>query len=167
MFLKCYDHRCDLWSLGVTIFQLLSSQLPFEITDLGSAYNEIMGKKLEFKSHVWNLISSEAKQFVSQLLQKDPKRRLSAKDAIQHPWLQRAPNIVYLDSDLRESCVNNFIKFRVTNKLQETALSYISNQILYKSLSEDLYSIFKNIDTNGDGLLSRVTSPPFLQKPLV
>jgi len=98
-----YDKRCDLWSLGVTMYILLCGYPPFsgccgqncgwaeggdcQYCQLNLFHN-IQGGKFHFPKTDWARISSNAKDLICKLLVKSAKDRLSARDVLQHAWLQ-------------------------------------------------------------------------------
>merc|ERR1711931_235951 len=97
-----YDKRCDLWSLGVMLYILLCGYPPFSGhcgADCGwnqgqscddcqaNLFNNIQEGRFEFHATEWKHISKGAKDLISGLLIKDARRRLSAGDVLQHPWL--------------------------------------------------------------------------------
>jgi len=83
-----YSNAVDLWSFGVIAYSLLCGYPPFESGNMITLYNKIMKAEYEFKSPDWDLVSDAAKNFVSGLLKVDPDERLSAPEALQHPWLK-------------------------------------------------------------------------------
>jgi len=78
----------DMWSLGVFAFLLLRGAFPFDDdSDLRTLYRQICRKKIQFDDVYWKHISTEAKSFITALLTVNPKERLTARNALQHPWL--------------------------------------------------------------------------------
>jgi calcium-dependent protein kinase len=81
-----YTSQCDMWSLGVVAFALLSGGMPFYGSDSAQRRNIRSGSYF-MKHERWCGISKEAKHFVEGLLSVTPANRLSAQQALEHPWL--------------------------------------------------------------------------------
>jgi len=73
-----YGKECDMWSLGVLLFVLLSGDFPFDGESRTELFDKIQNSKYSFKSEVWANITDEAKHFISKLMTKDPKKRYTA-----------------------------------------------------------------------------------------
>ncbi|NXK93974.1 MYLK protein, partial [Formicarius rufipectus] len=78
----------DMWSVGVICYILLSGESPFQgDTDMETLSN-VTAARWDFEEETFSDISHQAKDFISQLLQKDPRLRLPSAGALLHPWLQ-------------------------------------------------------------------------------
>ncbi|KAK1735644.1 FHA domain-containing CAMK family serine/threonine-protein kinase [Skeletonema marinoi] len=79
-----YGKEIDCWSIGVILFILLSGSPPF---DVSAGFDAVASAKVIFYEDQWKDISSEARNLVRRLLEKDAKKRMSVKDACEHPWI--------------------------------------------------------------------------------
>jgi len=84
-----YSHgSCDLWSLGVIVFILLSGHMPFTGKDDSHLVRAIRSGKYRLDQKRWHHISADAKDFVQRLLIVDTAKRLTTEQAFAHPWLK-------------------------------------------------------------------------------
>jgi len=82
-----YSREVDLWSTGVIMYILLCGYPPFYAEEDDQVFDLIISGKFDFPEAQWKSISSSAKDLISHLLDTDPKKRYTAKQAIQHPWI--------------------------------------------------------------------------------
>eukprot|EP01101_Sappina_pedata_P012037 TRINITY_DN81_c1_g1_i1.p1 TRINITY_DN81_c1_g1~~TRINITY_DN81_c1_g1_i1.p1 ORF type:complete len:317 (-),score=143.89 TRINITY_DN81_c1_g1_i1:122-1018(-) len=82
-----YDKEVDLWSIGVITYILLCGFPPFYDECLNNLFEEIMEARYEFPEEYWGHISEEAKDFVARLLLVNPEQRMTASQALEHPWI--------------------------------------------------------------------------------
>jgi len=84
-----YTHACDLWGAGVVLYVLLGGYPPFYDENEPALFDLIRAGRLRFDDPVWNTISDSAKDLISKLLVVDPAKRLTAEQALAHPWINR------------------------------------------------------------------------------
>jgi len=77
-----YGTKVDIWAVGVIIFELLGGYEPFY------PQSACRTESVVFDARYWTTISDAAKNFISNLLARHPEQRLSASDALDHPWLR-------------------------------------------------------------------------------
>lgn len=95
---KDYGPPVDLWACGVLFYISLSSQLPFAGIEVEEYFENVLANDVEFPDDIWNDISREAQDFIRRLMERDPAKRLTAKEALHHRWLVDA-NIESVEND--------------------------------------------------------------------
>jgi len=82
-----YGVKADVWSLGVILFIMLSGYPPFQDDDRQKLFRKIIKGKYEMVESRWGDVSDEAKDLVIRLLTKDPAKRPSSAEVLEHKWL--------------------------------------------------------------------------------
>jgi serine/threonine protein kinase len=86
-----YSFECDIWSLGVLMYEFLVGKPPFFSTSYGKTYNNIRNEDPTYPTK----ISKEAKNLLEKLLVKDGKQRISLSEVIKHTWIvQNSSNYI-------------------------------------------------------------------------
>ncbi|XP_061678246.1 serine/threonine-protein kinase H1 homolog [Syngnathoides biaculeatus] len=84
---KPYTNAVDMWALGVISYILLCGTMPFEDDNRMRLYRQILKGKYSFSGEPWPSVSNLAKDFVERILTVDPSSRLTAGQALKHPWI--------------------------------------------------------------------------------
>jgi calcium/calmodulin-dependent protein kinase I len=139
-----YTRSVDLWSLGVIFYFLLCGFLPFDAEDDDSLIELVKEGIYTFPSPVWDSISESAKDLVTRLLEKDPAKRITAKQLLQHPWLKSPGR----EKNLSKS----FGELRISTT--ETRGSFLPNSTSFSLSRSKLYhSLNKSIEVSNNSVI--------------
>lgn len=148
---RSYGPEVDIWSAGVILYILLCGVPPFWAeTEQGVALAILRGV-LDFKREPWPQISESAKSLVRQMLEPEPKKRLTAQQVLDHPWLQnakKAPNV-----PLGDIVRMRLKQFSVMNRFKKKALRVIAEHLSVEEV-EVIRDMFSVMDTDNDGKVS-------------
>ena len=154
--LNNYNEKCDIWSCGIIFYLLLSGNFPF----FGKTENEIIEKilnpKFEFNFPIFNNISEEAKDLIKKCLIYDKNKRISAEEALNHPFFSNLdPNNLYHENIEIKEVLFSLKNFSKHSKFYQVVLAFLSHNYAEKGQIEKLKKIFYKIDSNLDGKLSK------------
>lgn len=146
-----YDKSCDLWSIGVIVYILLCGYPPFYGDTDSDVFDAVMSGKFEFDTAEWSAVSDAAKGFIIDLLVVDPTKRLTAHEALRHPWLSGGAPLTQIG--LSSDILSSLKRFTGHNKLKKAALEVIADQMTENDLAE-LKQQFMSIDKDGNGVIT-------------
>lgn len=84
---KSYTNKCDLWSMGVIVYVLITGTPPFWGHTHKGTLRHICEGQVSTRGGNWDLVSSNARKFVRALLTRNPANRPNAEQALEMPWL--------------------------------------------------------------------------------
>lgn len=94
---RSYSLEADMWSIGVITYILLCGSRPFWARTESGIFRSVLRADPNFDDTPWPTVSPEAKDFVKRLLNKDHRKRMTAAQALTHPWLRDERRAVPLD----------------------------------------------------------------------
>lgn len=113
--LKGYNHKVDIWSVGVIMYLLLRGRLPFPVGRVsGIAKSSTIYRQLTFDGPVWDNVCSSAKDLLRKLVQANPEKRISAQEALEHLWIKN-PTAVISEGLPDESADHNTVQSQQCN----------------------------------------------------
>ena len=155
-----YDEKCDLWSIGVVLYILLTGRPPFDGNDDDEILENVKKGVYDKWAYPFPLLSLHAKDLISKLLQYDPKKRLSAEEAIQHPWFKTAEfkkkdKVNTIEPELARELIQNMTKYRSDNMLKCAVIAYLVHHITNNEECIEASKLFIKIDLNSDGRIEK------------
>ncbi|XP_072453059.1 death-associated protein kinase 1 isoform X2 [Notamacropus eugenii] len=140
--------EADMWSIGVITYILLSGTSPF----LGDTKQETLANvsavNYEFEEEFFNNTSALAKDFIRRLLVKDPKKRMTIQDSLQHPWIKPKDSQQALSRKASAVNMEKFKKFAARKKWKQSVRLISLCQRLSRSfLSRSNMSVARSDDT--------------------
>lgn len=146
-----YGPEIDIWSAGVILYILLCGVPPFWAETEQGVAQAILRGVIDFKREPWPSVSENAKNLVGQMLEADPKLRLTAKQVLEHPWLLNAKKAP--DVPLGDVVKSRLKQFSMMNRFKRRALRVIADHLSSEEV-EDIKEMFKMLDTDNDGIVS-------------
>ena len=85
---KPYGLAVDVWSMGVLFYLIICKYVPFDDIDMNRKFELIMTSRLDFPDNEWLDVSKEAKQLISLMLEKNPRKRIKAGAVLHNKWFR-------------------------------------------------------------------------------
>ena len=155
-----YDEKCDLWSIGVIMYILLTGRPPFDGNDDDEILENVKIGVYDKQSYPYPLLSSQSKDLINKLLQYDPKKRISADQALEHPWFKTAEfkkkdKVNTIAPELAKELIGNMTKYRSDNILKCAVIAYLVHHITNTEECFEASKLFIKIDLNYDGRIEK------------
>ncbi|MGL4947765.1 MAG: serine/threonine-protein kinase, partial [Mycoplasma sp.] len=122
---KNYDEKCDWWSIGVIMYIWLTGEPPINGKNDDEILKNVRNCYIDFTSSWFDSVSESGVSLLQKLWEKNPYKRLSALEAIDHPWIKnQAPNSKWNPQAAKKVFVN-LKNFQADQKLQEASVAFI------------------------------------------
>ncbi|KAM9727199.1 calcium/calmodulin-dependent protein kinase type II subunit gamma-like isoform 18-T18 [Menidia menidia] len=143
-----YGKPVDIWACGVILYILLVGYPPFWDEDQHKLYQQIKAGAYDFPSPEWDTVTPEAKNLINQMLTINPAKRITADQALKHPWVCQRSTVASMMH--RQETVECLRKFNARRKLK--------GAILTTMLVSRNFSACKTLLNKKDGVKKRKSS---------
>ncbi|XP_042652195.1 calcium/calmodulin-dependent protein kinase type II subunit delta isoform X2 [Tyto alba] len=143
-----YGKPVDMWACGVILYILLVGYPPFWDEDQHRLYQQIKAGAYDFPSPEWDTVTPEAKDLINKMLTINPGKRITASEALKHPWICQRSTVASMMH--RQETVDCLKKFNARRKLK--------GAILTTMLATRNFSAAKSLLKKPDGVKKRKSS---------
>ena len=155
-----YDEKCDLWSIGVILYILLTGRPPFDGNDDDEILKNVEIGVYDKTSYPYPSLSSYAKDLINKLLQYDPKKRINAEEALEHQWFKTAEfrkkdKVNTIPQALAKELISNMTKYKSNNMLKCAVIAYLVHHLTNTEECLEASKLFIKIDLNSDGKIEK------------
>ena len=147
-----FDEKTDIWSLGIVMHQMLTGKFPFEPNKNEDLFQVIKTKKFDPELLYKADCSEEVIDLVQKTLEKDPSKRISTQQCLEHPWITKyfVKNNSHLINNQTISTLKDFSK---KTDLQKEIYFFIAKISSEKEILE-LKRLFNELDVDNSGILT-------------
>jgi len=143
-----YSMECDIWSLGVITYFMLSGTLPFPGKSDDEKEALIEKGAFSTEGRRWEGVSKNAVDFVRKMLVQNPKKRLTSKLAMSHPWITQ--RVAHSNAPLSEEVAGSLKKYTDANRFEKAIRHQMATTMTTSELHR-LRNMFEKLDTEGTG----------------
>ena len=145
--------KSDIWSCGVLFYMLVSGSFPFQGQNSSELQKKIKNNELTVPINQIKGISTDALDLLTQMLNSNPKQRISAAQALKHPFL--TSNKADVDASTLQHNIDNLQQYVYKNHLEHAIHIFFSDTLIAQNEEVDMINIFREIDTDNSGSISK------------
>uniref|UniRef100_A0A4W4EMK7 calcium/calmodulin-dependent protein kinase n=1 Tax=Electrophorus electricus TaxID=8005 RepID=A0A4W4EMK7_ELEEL len=146
-----YGKPVDIWACGVILYILLVGYPPFWDEDQHKLYQQIKAGAYDFPSPEWDTVTPEAKNLINQMLTINPAKRITADQALKHPWVCQRSTVASMMH--RQETVECLRKFNARRKLKGAILTTMLVSRNFSARKQEIIKITEQLIeaiNNGD-----------------
>ena len=155
-----YDEECDLWSIGVIMYIMLVGAPPFNGEEEDDILRSVASGKYDTTCAAYTALSDNAKNLMTRLLTYNPAQRITAEEALSHPWFKTTEfaniyRVNTINPDLARNMMTNLEYYKSDNIIKCAVLAYLVHQNTNSKECINASYLFNEIDLNKDGKLEK------------
>ena len=155
---KNYNEKCDNWSVGVILYMTLTGVPPFDGETDEDIISRIKIGKYNKNNKRFLEKSQEVKDLVNSLLERDTEKRLSAKEALSHPWFKKYGGRNLFCNFKKEEImpyIDNLFKYKYNSKIQELVIAFLVHNLGNNDETLIILKMFRFFNKSGDCKLTK------------
>ena len=153
-----YNEKCDTWSVGVILYMFLVGKAPFNGLTNDEIINSIKTKEYDESNERFIQSSSEVKDLIKGLLNKNTDERLSAKQALNHPWFKKFNGRKLFENFKNEDIqqfIDNLFNYTFHSKIQQLVIAFLVHNLPTSDSSRNILKLYRYFNTAGDCKLTK------------
>ena len=154
-----YDYKCDIWSVGVILYMLLTGKYPFDSLVTSRIKTKIEDGEFDKENIKYKNSSKELKDLLKHLLNVNPNFRYNAKDALKHDFFKKNDGELLFKRNLKNKTISNylhtFLNYSLKTKFYQITFAFLCHNMKPSEKMKELIKIFHLLDINHNGLLNK------------
>ena len=155
---KDYNEKCDTWSVGIILYIFLAGKAPFDGKTNDEIINSIKTTNLDLKNEKLLKHSPEVIDLINGLLEKDTKKRFSAKQALNHEWFKKFNGrklfANFKQKDI-EPYLENLFNYTFHSKIQQLVIAFLVHNLPTTESSRNILKLYRYFNLSGDCKLTK------------
>ena len=152
---QSYNEKCDIWSTGVILYLLLVGSPPFDGDNDSEIWKKIINDEIDYSNPNMKSLSPEAIDLLQKILVKNPDKRLSASEALEHIWIKKYAPHTKVSRVFSRKIYNNLKNFREKSQFSTAVVTFISNYMMNDDELKSLKKLFFELDEKGKGVITK------------
>ena len=152
---QSYNEKCDIWSTGVILYLLLVGSPPFDGDNDSEIWKKIINDEIDYSNPNMKSLSPEAIDLLQKILVKNPDKRLSASEALEHIWIKKYAPHTKVSRVFSRKIYNNLKNFREKSQFSTAVVTFITNYMMNDDELKSLKKLFFELDEKGKGVITK------------